>query len=165
MPQTMLALLGLMLVAQFTLAQFRDVLHSQLMMIETEARTIGASIAVEHLGRVAAMPFDDATKGGNTLETPSALTAPASFRADAPSDDVDDFDGSSRVAPRPAGSDTLWFDVRTDVSYADELNPNMIASSPTKLKRIVATVSTRNVALADTIRLERLVSCGSACSW
>lgn len=165
MPQTMLALLGLMLVAQFTLAQYRDILHGQLVMIETEARTIAASIAMEHLGRVAAMPYDDATKGGSALETPSALTAPPYFRADAPSDDVDDFDGSARVVPRPAGSDTLWFDIRTDVSYADELNANLVASNPTKLKRIVATVSTRNVALADTVRLERLVSCGSACSW
>ena len=161
----MLALLGLMLVAQFTLAQYRDILHGQLVMIETEARTIAASVAVEHLGRVTAMPFDDATKGGRILETPSALTVHHFFRSDAPSDDVDDFDGSTLLVPRPAGADTLWFDVRTSVSYADEINPNNFAAGATKLKNIVATVSVRNVAFADTVRLERLVSCGSACGW
>ena len=165
MPQTMLALLGLMLVAQFTLQQHRDVLHGRMTTIKTELATIAASVAVERLERIVAMRFDDAAREGNPLTSPFGLTDPAAFRSDAPSDDVDDFDGSSIVVSRPVGSDTLWFDVRTIVSYADELDPSAVANARTKLKKVTAIVSSRDIAFADTVRLERLVTCGSACTW
>lgn len=165
MPQTMLALLGMMLVAQFTLRQQREVIHGQMATIKTEVATIAASVAVERLERIVVMPFDEATREGIALTSPSQLTARAAFRADAPSDDADDFDGSSIVVGRPVGSDTLWFDVRTTVSYADELKPSVDAATQTKLKKVYTVVSSRNVAFADTVRLERLVTCGSACTW
>lgn len=165
MPQTMLALLGLMLVAQFSLSQRRDVMNDRLATLETEVRTITAAVATEHLGRVASMPFDDATKGGNDLTSASELTPSWSFRSDAPSDDVDDFDGSLLVVGRPAGSDSLWFDIQTTVSYADEMRPDTPITGQTKLKLVTAVVSVRRVAFADTVKLSRLVSCGSACQW
>jgi hypothetical protein len=165
MPQTMLALLGMMLVAQFTLRQHREVLHGQMATIKTEVATIAASVAVERLERIVVMPFDEATREGIPLTSPSQLTPRAAFRADSPSDDADDFDGAAILVGRPVGSDTLWFDVRTMVSYADELNPAADAATQTKLKRVVAVVSSRNVAFADTLRLERLITCGSACTW
>lgn len=165
MPQTILALLGLMLISQFTLRQQHDIIQDHLEMIRTEVGTMAAAVATERLERITSMAFDSATSGSLVLTSPSALTSRDLFRSDAPSDDVDDFDGVSVIVVRDAARDTLSFDVSSTVSYADELNPNHLVPTQTKFKRVVVTVTSRSVAFADSVKLVRLVSCGSACDW
>ncbi|SRR5690554_4512563 len=169
MPQTMLALLAVMIAALFSLNQQRGIMQTRLQMMRNEVATSGTGVAVDRLEEIRSMAFDEATKSEQKISSPAALTSKLTFTDDAPPiDDVDDFDGSYVERFRVWMSDTLWFGVETSVVYALEAQPDTPvadAFTRTKFKKATVKVYSLDIPNVDTITISQSFSCGSKCEW
>lgn len=169
MPQTLLALVAVMMASLFAFQQQRYVLDMRMDMIRNEIATQATSVAVDRLEEIRAMSFDEATKGENNITSQSDLTLKDHFTDDAPPiDDVDDFDGATVQRFRVVGTDTLWFEVTTQVAYAQEADPDATISDVsvrTKFKKATVWVHSLNTSVTDTIAVAQSVACGSKCKW
>lgn len=175
MPQTILALLALMVTVLFSVQQQRQVVDSRLDLIQDVLAIQLNGVATERLELVASKAFDEETTDPDARHTAaSTLTAPTGFGAnqDAPENDVDDFDGYENMIARPmrdeSGTviDSLRVQVTTEVEYVQKSSGSYAAwSSPTKFKRIRVKAETVNSMLPERAELTRIVSCGDACTW
>lgn len=169
MPQTMLALLAIMMAALFSLNQQRGIMQTRMNMMRNEVASAATGVAVDRLEEVRSMAFDEATKGEDKVISSTALTSKATFTDDAPPiDDVDDFDGSYVKRYRVWMGDTLWYGVETDVVYALETQPDTPVTdinTRTKFKKTSVKVYSLDIAKVDTITLSQSFSCGSKCNW
>lgn len=169
MPQTLLALVAMMMASLFALNQQRGIMQTRLTMVRNEVATAATGVAVDRLEEVRTMAFDEATKGEDKIFSTSELTSKPTFTDDAPPiDDVDDFDASYVKRYRVWASDTLWYGVNTSVVYATEAQPDQPVADPnerTKFKKATVKVYSLNVANVDTITISQSFSCGSKCAW
>lgn len=169
MPQTMLALLAVMMAALFSLNQQRGIMQTRMNMMHNEVMSAGTGVAVDRLEEVRTMAFDEATKGEDKIFASAALTSKPTFTDDAPPiDDIDDFDGSYVERFRVWMSDTLWYGVETSVVYALETQPDAPVAdinTRTKFKKATVKVYSLDIAKVDTITLSQSFSCGSKCEW
>lgn len=169
MPQTLLAIGAMMVATFFAYQQQRSVMQTRMSMIRNEIESAATSVAVDHLGEISVMAFDEATKGDGKIFSPSSLTPKPQFRDDAPPvDDVDDYDGTYVQRYRVFAADTLWFGIATEVHYASETYPDQIITDPTvrtKFKKATVSVFSLSAAKPDTIRLSQSFACGSKCAW
>lgn len=169
MPQTMLALLAVMMAALFSFNQQRGIMQTRMQMMRNEVASAATGVAVDRLEEVRAMAFDEATKGEDKIFSSTALTSKSTFTDDAPPiDDVDDFDGSYVERFRVWLSDTLWYGVETSVVYAEEAQPDTPVAdinTRTKFKKATVKVYSLDIANVDTITISQSFSCGSKCEW
>lgn len=169
MPQTLLALVAMMMATLFALNQQRGIMQTRLTMVRNEVATAATGVAVDRLEEVRTMAFDEATKGEDKIFASSDLTSKPTFTDDAPPiDDVDDFDASYVQRFRVWTSDTLWYGVETSIVYATESQPDEPVADPnerTKFKKATVKVYSLNVENVDTITISQSFSCGSKCAW
>lgn len=126
MPQTLLALLALMLTSTFALQQSRHTLHTEMNMVRQEASTHARGVASEVFAEVASLAFDEATRAAEGT-VPVAELTPEPFEEGKAFDDATDIDDVHRMLPhlvtrkvaRPGGAfATLTFAVTATVDYA-----------------------------------------------
>ena len=167
MPQTMLALLAMMLVGLYSVNQSRRAARINARMIRNEVESIAESAAMDRLEHIGTKAYDEATKDDDDeVGSAGALTA-APFAPDTPDDDIDDFHESSQIDTVQIGSHVLRFKVYTTVSYAQESDPNMpvAGGTKTKYKRVRASVQSLTVPLPDSMAMYRSYACGARCAW
>jgi hypothetical protein len=80
----------------------------------------------------------EAITGNNGIDT----SGTGSFQSKTKFDDVDDYNGYTRMAWNPRLG---WFRVQVQVQYVNEDDPNTVVSSGTFFKRVTVTVSHPNM--------------------
>lgn len=168
MMQTLLALLAMMIVTLFSFHQQRNIIHTQMSMIRSEAVTHATTVATDLLQEIGSKAFDHATTDA-TISSPTDLTLKPHFTMDASGNDIDDYDDDTRVRKyRLLNGDTLWFDVWSEVNYADENDLQSVAADPTirtRYKKVTVWVQSVTVDLQEPIYLSQTLACGSRCAW
>lgn len=157
MPQTLLALLALMLASLLTFNQQRLTARAQRTMVANEIELAAAGLASEVLEFIGARSFDETTtpeaigtNGGTVPESPVGFSGNAEFgtlggcdllqpSATPSCNDIDDLDGLdwTPVDVELAHGRSLTFEVRTDVFYVDSPTSMSPANTPTRHKRVV----------------------------
>ena len=178
MPQTLLALLAMMLTVLFSVQQQRHMASSRLDLVQDVLAIQVNGVATERLELIAAKAFDEETlDAGRRHSAGTTLTSTSGFGAneDTPENDVDDFDGYESELGRPlrdeAGNvvDTLRVDVRTSIEYVRKAATGTYEPThlgmPSKFKRIRIEARTVNSMLPETVEITRVVSCGDSCTW
>src|SRR5690554_4630403 len=156
MPQTVLAILAMIVATLMGLQQQRGAVHRQMHQIRNELSMQSTAVAEDLIRAIGSKAFDQATADlgeGQTITSPAALTHPSQFGPyDTPDDDIDDFHGSVgeeykaraiRVVNTESGEvrdDTLRFAVDVRVSYADEINVESVQTQRSKVKKVTVTV-------------------------
>jgi hypothetical protein len=122
MPQTILAFLAILALTTLTLDQRDGKIRAYSARVGTEIELLAHGVGIGTIEMIAARPFDEATKGGNTVESTDELTAP-SFPDDSPSgvfDDVDDYHGVELTRAFETPDDTTTFTVTVAIHYLDD---------------------------------------------
>jgi hypothetical protein len=184
MPQTLLAILSMMIVSMFSLNQHRNLLSTRESMMRMEISLQATGVAVDWLEEIGTLSFDEATRD-DEITSVNDLTAMVSinldgdgkshivssggdyygFDGDTPSDDIDDFDETAVPKSRATIQGNLNFSLYTNVVYVDDTNVEIEQATPTKTKKATVTVISLDVAQPDTIRLSQVYTCGSRCNW
>lgn len=174
MPQTLLALLSVMLVSLFSYNQQRNVLSMRANMLRDEVALQATAVAVDRLDEIGAKAFDEATRS-DAVSASNQLSAMLSvyegeqvspgFASDSPSDDIDDFDNVTVYDSRSTWLDSLDFKVHTEVTYVSEADRQTEVSYQTRFKKVTAQVYSMDYALADTFYLSQVYNCGTLCNW
>ena len=177
MPQTTLTILALMLFAFFAISQQKRVVQTEQAMIRSAMAVMANGVATQTLDNAAAAPFDEATRN-ESVTSPSALTAKRDFGNMETLEDIDDWstadvhsdstlDAEVRTIRNAGTSGTITFVRKAEVNYVDKQAGGtwVVSASPTKYKQITVTVYVEGIAVADTVRLSRVVSCGVRCRW
>lgn len=166
----MLAILAMMLFSLFAVQQQEKVYYTQSIMIRQAVTAMLNGAAVERLEEISSKGFDQATVDNETLIAASQLASDITDfgpgNDHTAEDDVDDFHTAVDTLYRSIGADSLGFMVSSQVDYAATTNPSQPASSGTKTKYKLVTVTARSVELPNLeVTISRSISCGSACQW
>lgn len=180
MPQTLLALLALVLASFLTFNQQRLTLRSHQNLVTDEVELAAAGLSSEIVAFIEGRSFDENTTpgaigdaDGTVPDDPSAFTYGAvdggtdgcdllkpAVTPDC--DDVDDVDGEAWI---PVDVDlahgrSLPFEVRTQVYYVDDPRSMAEASGPTRHKRVLIDIRSKYVpnATEGLYRATRVVS-------
>ncbi len=167
MPQSLLALLAMMVVSLYSFHQQENILRMRASMIRDEIAHNATAVAIERLDEIGTLAFDEGTKGGD-IHQASELTVrdqDGRYPQDTPADDLDDFDGVIVPRVRLTSLDTLHYDVRTRVVYVSEVDGNTEVDVATRYKKATATVYLLDTAQPDSIYLSQVYACGSRCDW
>ena len=171
MPQTMLAVLAMMMFSLFAVQQQEKVYLAQNTMIRQAVSAMLNGAAVERLEEIGSKGYDQAIVDNETLTSASQLANPDTQfgpgNDHTPEDDIDDFHTAVDTLYRAIGADSLGFIVESSVVYASELNPSEAAPSGVRTKYKLVTVTARSLLQYDIpdAQVTRSVSCGSACQW
>ena len=164
MPQTLLAMVAMMVAMLFMMNQHRNVLHMRNNQMANEINLATTAVAMDRLENIGAHAFDERVI--DTAQTSSSgLTPEGSFVSDAPDNDIDDFDSAEKDLHFVLDTDTLWFRSLSEVSYADEEDPEQEVDIPTKAKKTTVRVYSLTISNPDTVELSRSYYCGSKCDW
>lgn len=168
MPQSLLAVIAMMVAIMLTHLQQRSVLRTQLERTKEEVSLQTLGVAQDMLSEVGGAAFDDATIGSSGNPSgPGDLTATANFGSGKESggtNDMDDYDGGTFTRTRLAGSGTLTFAVAVEVVYADEGDPDVEVPTPTRAKRVTAMAWNTDIPDADTVQVAQSFTCGAKCT-
>lgn len=167
MPQTMIAILSMMVASLFAYNQHRSALSMRLEMINQDMELRSTNVAVDLMEEIGSMAFDDATKDG-PITTVSDLT----FRTNGEqsdseaggADDIDDYDGATIERTREREGYTLRFTADAEVDYVTDSGYST-AGTPSKLKKVTLSVVSQDISFADTVRISQIFSCGARCDW
>jgi len=170
MPQTMLAILAMMLFSLFAVQQQEKVYFAQSTMIRQTVSAMLNGAAVERLEEIGSKGYDQSIVDNETVtstaELASAATGFGPGNDPTPEDDIDDFHAALDTLYRAVGTDSLSFHVESTVQYADEVNPSVPAAGGIKTKFKLVTVTVRSIDLEDLeATVSRSFSCGSGCQW
>lgn len=167
MPQTILALLALMIASLFSLQMHRQTIETQQRMIRNELALQSTGVAEDKLGEIGTMHFDEAVKHGQAVDSYARLTAGPPFADGGPdNDDIDDFNGSVDTLARAIEGEELHFRAEVRVVYVPDANTDGAAAShQTKTKRVTVRVRSVDWPSAEEIRLSRTFTCGGACNF
>ncbi len=174
MPQTILALLAMMLATLFAMQQQRQALHARAQVVRNSIALHATGVLENRLGEIGAMAFDEATTAGEGANSVGELEPIGDFGSEeGQPDDIDDFHQmpgikDSLVIHRrgPGGglvAQKLWFKVEIDVTYTDEEGHPV--GGPTEYKEATVRVYSLDIPRPDTAELSRLYACGSKCTW
>lgn len=167
MPQTILAVLAMMVAILIANQQNRGALQAQLSRIRGDIAVHATSVAEDMLSEVGAKAFDENTVGNSRAEGPSYLTPESNFGPNqeaAGGNDIDDFHGEALLKTRTLDTGTLSFQVEVKISYADENDTEKEVAGPTRVKKASLRVYSLDVSNPDTIRLSQSFSCGGKCT-
>ncbi len=166
MPQTILAVLALMMATLFAHQQQRSYVRTQVNMVRNELALQGTGVAESVLSEIGSMEFDDATKDNNKVGSPGDLTPPNELGSEGgQADDIDDFHGQVLQEERAFRGDFLKFEVKVQVVYVDEDDMETERTSQTKAKKATVTVRSMDISNPVEIRVSRSYTCGSTCDW
>lgn len=166
MPQTMLALLAMMVVMLLTVNQNERIVHLRQYVIRNEIAMQANAVAVDRLEEIGAMAFDEATIDDKTIHSKNELTAYPFDVKEGDPNDIDDFQGAIVPKARVVNGRQLWFRVASTVSYAKENDPDVEVTGPTRLKKVTVTVQSDSLNIpTPTITLSQTFACGSRCDW
>lgn len=173
MPQTLLALAGLLVFSSYALSRHQADNDVELRSIASEAELAASDLAEDYMARVLQLAWDEADI---TSPTPRSAPLPPPARLgpdpdpstggveayDAGYDDIDDYaDGEVRRESASIGVDgRLAFAVSVDVVYVNPSAPDSVSNDPTLAKLV--TVSAEEVGAAGgrraRVRLQRVVT-------
>ena len=171
MPQTMLAILAMMMFSLFAVQQQEKIYFAQNTMIRQAVSAMLNGAAVERLEEIGSKGYDQAIVDNEILITSSQLASPSTEFGPGfdhtPEDDIDDFHTAVDTLYREIGADSLGFIVESTVEYASEADPSQPAPSGVRTKYKLVTVTARSVLQYEIpdAQVSRSVSCGSACQW
>lgn len=146
MPQTLAALIAILVLSLYALGQHRSEAALERGAISGEMELTVAEVAREILTEASQRAFDEVdlaredlrfdTRGLSTLLGPDAgESAMVDF------DDVDDFDGYSAVLSRQRNGLQLDVLVNATVRYVQPDAPGTVSATPTLAKEVVVTVT------------------------
>ena len=170
MPQTMLAILAMMLFSMFAVEQQKKVYLAQQAMIRQTVSIMLNGASVERLEEIGSKGYDQTVVDSETLSSSTDLSSPDTEfgpgNDHTPEDDLDDFHAAVDTVYRAIGAHSLGFVIESEVEYASEFDPEQPAAPGTKTKYKLVTVTARSLTLPDLeVRISRSFSCGSACQW
>lgn len=166
MPQTLLAILAMVVTSLFAFGQHRSILESRLKMIHQEVALRSTSVAVNVIEEIGSLAFDEATKD-EAIMSSNDLTiltdGPAELET-AQADDIDDFNNRERTVTLVRKIGSLNFVARSTVQY---VNSDGTASPTvaTKYKELTVSVKSADLASSDSVYISKIISCGSRCNW
>lgn len=149
MPQTILAFLAVLTLTTLTLDQRDSKMRAYRARVGAELELLAHGVGIGVIEMIAAESFDEATKGGNTVDSPDELT-PDSFPDDGPAgvrDDVDDYHGDQLTRTFETPEDTTRFTVTVVVHYLNGSGQRV--SSQTYNKEIQVTVEPEGASNAE----------------
>lgn len=187
MPQTLLALCGIVVATFLTLQSQRHRALSSEDVVQVEVTQMGAQVAMDVLNGFRALPFDEAAID-EPVDKPASLhnhlplseesserfktmharreVAKVGLSASATIATLDHADGRTFMVERSTVDGTVRFRVEAVVGYV-ESDGETISANPTKLK--VATIRVTPILQgglsAPPLLLSQLYACGSGCSW
>ena len=185
MPQTLLALCGVIVATFLTLQSQRHRAISAEDILELETTQMGARVAMDVLSGFRTLPYDERTADA-PVASPAALSthlvlAPraqdrfqqrtarraASHALLTPSATIatlDHADGRAFDVTRETAEGALTFRVESVVGYVGEASQTPSAT-PSKLKMATVRVTPQTAVGVDPIVLSQLYACGSGCPW
>ena len=179
MPQTLLALLALVLASFLTFNQQRLTIRAQTNMLTNEIELAATGLGSEVMEFIAARSFDEQStpravyEGGDKAPvSASQFKAASTFGAadrgasgcdfmdpavTPECDDVDDVDGTdwTPVTISLAQGRELEFEIRTEVFYVDDAESMTPASGQTLHKRVILDIRSKYVTASETSGLYR----------
>ncbi len=179
MPQTMLAILSMVVTTLFAFNQHRNVLSTRLNMVREDMAIRSTGVAVDILEEIGSMAFDESTRD-KVVASASELTyvpridlnslnlmeeTNESSVESGGTNDIDDFNGAVIERNRTLNEKNIGFRAQAVVRYVDPIDKSTEVSYPTKLKKVTIKVFSTHIARPDTIYLSQLYSCGSRCGW
>lgn len=136
MPQTLLALLALMLAVTFSINQREVTTAAQLRMIESEIGVMATGVANQVFDHIGTHSFDAA----GVVDSPAQFRPAASFgaaRGWETAATIDDFHGQSTEVSIEAAHGPIDFSVSAHVEYVERSGSQFVAStSPQYLKQV-----------------------------
>ncbi len=171
MPQSLLAILSMILTSMYAYTQHQNVIATRLNIVENELSLQSTSVAVDLMEEIGSMAFDEATLS-EEIFSPGDLTPIGGYYQGSDStgveaggtDDIDDFNGINVSRTRDRSGHTLSFTAAPVVAYveSDGVTPSTI---PTKYKKVTVAVANTDFVMADTVYLSQVFSCGKKCNW
>lgn len=166
MPQTLMAILAMVVTSLFAFGQHRSVLTSRLNMINQEVALRSTSVAVNMLEEIGSLAFDEATKDSEIFSSAdlTELTSEPAELESAQADDIDDFNNIERTVTLTRRLGDLNFIGRSTVRYVNsDGTPSPMVQ--TKYKELTVVVKSADIATPDSVYISKIISCGSRCNW
>lgn len=169
MPQSFLALIGIVLASLVALHQVQSGHRTDASLEHLTLQSAAADVAAERLAALGALPFDEGVKTERarsvadlSLYANGRFFRPAS--TDPPGDDLDDFHGArttvAAVLRDGAPPHPLTADVT--VQYVREDDGETPSGARTRLKRATVVVTSPGAA---PVRVSQVFSCAGYCVW
>jgi hypothetical protein len=165
MPQTMLALLAMLVVMMLTVSQYQNAVHVRKNIVRNEVSMQTTGVAVDWLERIGSEAFDEAVADGSVITSPNQLTEGPPFAADFQENDIDDFHGVSKDTMRVVNGREIWFHLQSSIAYADPEDPEKVVAWRTKAKKATVRAWSTSIANPDTVVLSQTFTCGTRCDW
>lgn len=165
MPQTMLALLAMMVVMMITVNHHQNAVHVRKNIVRNEVAMQTTGVAVDWLERIGSEAFDEAVADGSVITSAIQLTEGPPFTADLQENDIDDFHGVSKDTSRVVNGREIKFHVQSTIAYADPNDPEKIVSGRTKAKKATVRAWSTSISSPDTVVLSQTFTCGTRCDW
>ena len=152
--QMILIVGAIVLLSVLSINANRSILTSTETTVNSEAILAATAMANELMNEICTKAYDEASVTSLITETniPNSFTSSQYLGPDGENypafDDIDDFNGYSRVTPSPR---TGNFSSQVTVDYVNINNPDVAVAMKTRLKRIEVAVT--NTTLLDTLRL------------
>lgn len=169
MPQTLIAIMSMMVASLFAYNQHRSTLSMRMGMVNQDMEIRTTSVAVDLMEEIGSMEFDEATKSG-ILTSPldlvfnSLLGGLLNPGETGGIDDIDDYDGVVLQRTRMHNGHTLQFTAEAQVEYVNE-DGTSTSGVPSKFKKVELSVVSDDIAFSDTVRIEQIFACGGKCDW
>ena len=178
MPQTLLAVGALAVMAVLTLQSQGDRAYTVRDVVDAEITTMSARVASDVLNGYRTRPFDAATASG-AADSPGDLwpharlataagdrfgTLSQRAAAAASGATLDAVDGRATVVQRQTASGSVSFRVESVVGYVAESDGATPQASASKFKMATVRVTPQGVD-ASAVVLSQLYACGSGCDW
>ena len=174
MPQSLIAMLSMMIASLFAYNQHRNALTMRMEMISQDMELRQTNIAVDLMEEIGALAFDDATKAGSITSSGSLTFSRSDYQEEGQegtviteaggTDDIDDYHNVALQRTRNRDGHTLTFNALSEVDYVTEGGYSTYGT-PTKLKMVSIKVVSADIAFADTIQISQVFSCGARCDW
>lgn len=143
MPQTLFALLAIMILGLFSMQANRSVFGTEQKMILNEVATQATGVGIEILEEIGSKGYDEAIPPGMVLPEAQIDLLATTFCAgacgcdpnvpeDVACDFINAFDGKTATRVR----DDLTYTVTITVNYVEDADPSVISADPTFSKRV-----------------------------
>lgn len=167
MPQSILAMLALLMATTFVMQQQRSTLHTRTQLIRNEIALQSTGVAESVLSDIGTKAFDQETEKldeEETLTDPDELTDEVDFDGSGVRVAVEDYHNQTLTRKRPFRADTLEFTVEVEVTYVKDDQETPV-DNQTKNKMATVTVRSTDINNPVESRISRSYTCLSKCNW
>lgn len=164
MPQSILAILALLMATTFVMQQQRSTLHTRAQLIRNEIALQSTGVAESVLSDIGTRAFDQETETGGALDEASDLTPEGEFGGSGVRTAIEDYHNQMLTGKRPFRADTLDFTVEVEVTYVKDDQETPVDY---RTKNKMATVTVRSTDISNPVesRVSRSYTCLSKCEW